>query len=661
MKPDDRPARSKSPRQPTRESTQRLSSHSKRDGSADRRLVDRRRSAWAGAALVGLALLAYSPIVQAGWAGFDDNRWIVDNQALRSWDGLRQIWFVPSASQQYYPLTVTTHWIERHLWGDHPLGYHLVSVLLHATSAVLAWRVLLRLGLPGAWLAAAIFAVHPVCVESVAWVSERKNVLSLALGLASLLCYLRFQPLDTDDGDAAASPDADPRRWKFYALSLAFFIAALASKTVVVTLPAVLMVLLWWRRRLSWRTALPLLPMFGLSLLFGAATAWLEATQVGAVGADYEYTLVERVLIAGRAVWFYAGKDIWPYPLVFFYPFWNVNPRDWAPYLYPLGAALVVAGLWLARKKIGRGPLTATLIFIGILAPALGLVNLYYMQFSFVADHLQYHALLSLIALFTVGLMLLHRGDRTTTNANVASAGGIRVTGALILCALTALTMQRTTVYRNAETLYRDTLAGNPDNWQARINLSSELYKSDRDGEAAQMLREAAALRPNDANLLNNVGALLLSNDLPVPDARFAEAIGYLDAAALLTPDAIDPPLNLGTAWLQRGDAARALPYFQRALQIAPRNLKVHYGLGMALGLQGDWAAAASQFEKSLQIDPDYARGHYALGLANMKLKQREEAFKHLQRAIQLAPAMGDAKKAIEALESDQPESGGNK
>lgn len=610
--------------------------------------------------LVLLVGVAYAPIMQAEFSGFDDNRFIVDNPALRGWEGLRQIWLVPSASEQYYPVTVTTHWIEWQLWGNCPLGFHLVNVALHAISAVLAWRVLLRLSAPGAWLAATLFAVHPVCVESVAWVTERKNVLSLAFALAALLSYLHFEPLSADQPSAEDSTGARAR-WQYYLLSLALFITALASKTVVVTLPPVIMVLLWWRGKLSWETVRPLLPMFTVALAAGAMTTWLELTQVGAAGSDFAYSPVERLLIAGRAIWFYAAKDFWPHPLVFFYPKWDIRADDWRQYFYPAGAVAVLLSLWLGRKQLGRGPLAALLIFVGILLPALGLVNLYFMSFSFVADHLQYHAMLPLIALAMAGIVILYAGARLSPANKAVTAllengpRGMHITAALIISIMTILTVQRTTVYRNAETLYRDTLGGNPQSWQARINLARELYVTDREAEAAQMLREAAALRSNDPNLLNNIGVMLLTNHPTMSDEGFQQALGYLAAAARLSPGYPDPEVNQGNAWMLRQEPAKALPHFERARQITPNNVNVLYLLGMALGVGGDWSAAAVQFDAALKIDPSFANGHYGLGVAHANLGQRDAAIQDLQRALKHSPSMAAAQQMLEELQAKSP------
>ena len=229
-----------------------------------------------------MVLIAYAPTLDAQLI-WDDSENITANPTLRSWDGLRRMWFVPQSIQQYYPLMYTTYWVEYRLWGLSPRGYHLDNMLLHATAAVLLWRLLLRLAVPAAWFAAAIFALHPVQVESVAWVTERKNVLSLSLALAAMLWYLRFAPASPPAPSDASERDPAAARWGWYAAAFVTFALALLAKTVVLSVPAVLLVIYWWKRgRLSWRDVVPLIPWFALGLTLAAITLWMETHHVGA-------------------------------------------------------------------------------------------------------------------------------------------------------------------------------------------------------------------------------------------------------------------------------------------------------------------------------------------------------------------------------------------
>ena len=442
-------------------------------------------------ALALLVVAAYLPALHAGFI-WDDDAYVTANATLRTLDGLRRIWLEPGAVPQYYPLTFTSLWLDHHLWGVQPLGYHLVNVLLHGANVILVWVIGRRLALPGAWLAAAVFAVHPVHVESVAWVTERKNVLSGALYLAAFLAYLRAA------GGARAA----------YGLALGLFAGALLAKTVTCTLPVVLLLVLWWRRGRVDIT--PLIPFFVLGAASGLVTAWMEAHHVGATGALWRLSLLDRCLIAGRALWFYAGKLLWPHPLAFIYARWHVDAAVWWQYLFPLAAAATVAALHLARGRIGSGPLVAVLCYVATLAPALGFVNVYPMRYSFVADHFQYLASLPLIALAAAGATRLPRPQ---------------VIGAGVLLVLGALAWRQGLVYRDAETVWRDTLAKDPDSSMAHINLGMLLSDDGRVPEAIVHFREALRIDPEDGEAHDDLGNALAS------EGKLDEAIAEYGAA----------------------------------------------------------------------------------------------------------------------------------
>ena len=287
-------------------------------------------------AFVVMVFVAYQNVWSAGFIWDDDAHVIRPN--LRTLHGLWRIWSEPGATQQYYPFLYSAFWVEHRLWGDSALGYHLINLALHATAAGLLYQLLKRLAVPGALLAAAIFAVHPVCVETVAWISEQKNTLSTVFYLSAALVYLRYD---------------QERSIKYCFVSLGLFLLALASKSVTATLPAALLVIFWWKRgRLEWRRdVLPLVPWFLSGVGAGALTAWMEHSHVGASGSAYGLTLIERGLIAGRAICFYFGKFVWPANLMFNYPRWSVSPREWWQYLFPLAVAGAVFGAWAYRIR----------------------------------------------------------------------------------------------------------------------------------------------------------------------------------------------------------------------------------------------------------------------------------------------------------------------
>ena len=417
------------------------------------------------ALLVGLVLFAYMPALNGGLVWDDDAH--VTRPELQSWHGLERIWFELGATQQYYPLLQSAFWLEHRLWGDEVLGYHLMNVALHSASALLLLLLVRRLELPGAWLAAFLFALHPVHVESVAWISEQKNALSTVFYLAAALAYLRFDRT---------------RQHSHYFLATALFTAALLSKSVTATLPAALLLVLWWRRgRLDLKRDIrPLVPWLALGIAAGLFTAWVEQRFVGAHGAHFTLTLMERVLLAGRVIWFYLAKLAWPVNLMFVYPRWTINPGIWWQWLFPLGALALLAALWMLVARKGRGPLTAFLFFVGTLFPVLGFLNVYPFVFSFVADHFQYQASLGILVSAAWALTWMSRKAAWLPAAVVA--------------VLTLLTWNHGSVFRDAETLYRDTLARNPESWLAHNNLGSLLGKTP-DKSAEALTHVEAALR----------------------------------------------------------------------------------------------------------------------------------------------------------------------
>jgi hypothetical protein len=362
-------------------------------------------SYWA-TAIVVLTLFAYSPVMEAGYI-WDDDDYITQNQTLRSLEGLQKIWTERGAVPQYYPMVHTTYWIEYHLWGLNPKGYHVVNIILHGLNAILVGLILRQLQFPGYVLAAFLFAVHPVHVESVAWITERKNVLSGLFYLSSFIVFTKCFPAafaGSRRGEINTAAPADHRISRinglFYFFSLLLFVCALLSKTVTSSLPAALLLVMWWKRgRISWRPILALLPFFVLGVLLSLNTVWMEKNHVRAQGFEWSFSFVERCLIAGRALWFYAGKLFYPVKLSFIYPRWEINAQALWQYIFPVAALLVAAVFWKMRVKIGRGPLVAICFFGGTLLPALGFIDFYPMRYSFVADHFQYLASLGLIIL----------------------------------------------------------------------------------------------------------------------------------------------------------------------------------------------------------------------------------------------------------------------
>ncbi|HXI84071.1 MAG TPA: tetratricopeptide repeat protein [Verrucomicrobiae bacterium] len=545
------------------------------------------KDAWkapaAGAALIILlTVVAYLPALRGGFI-WDDDSYVTDNPTLRSLGGLEAIWFRPGVTYQYYPLVFTSFWAEYHLWGVRPFGYHLVNVLLHAANAVLLWRVLRRLGIAGSWWAAAIFALHPVTVESVAWVTERKNTLSGLFYLLAALAWLRFRPLTA--GEPARKSD-----WRFYWLALGLFVCALLSKTVTCSLPAVLLLLIWWKTgRLERRDGLALAPWFVLGAVAGFMTRWMEQHLV-AVGTDWNLSFVQRCLIAGRALWFYAGKLCWPRHLTFIYPHWEIDAGAAWQYSYPLAAVMVLVALWSLRARIGKGPLVAVLFFGITLAPALGFINVYPFRYSYVADHFQYLAGIGLIALAVGACAAVFQ------QAGQRCRGLGPLAGSIVLLLLGTATWGQAHAYRDLETLWRDTVAKNPDAWLAHNNLGTVFRQADKPEEAIEQFQQALQIKPDLAEAHYNLGVTLAQLD------RFQEAIGHYDEALRLKPDFAEAHYNLGVALAESGRVPEAMKHWEQALRIKPDYAEAHFNLGLMLAAQGRTTEASQHYRKALDL-----------------------------------------------------------
>jgi Tfp pilus assembly protein PilF len=563
---------------------------------------------WRSGLIVLLVILAYLPARRNGFI-WDDDSYVTENPTLHDLGGLQRIWFEVGAVPQYYPMVHTMFWLEYHLWGLNPLGYHLINVLLHAAAAILLWQVLRRLQIRGAWLAAVIFALHPVEVESVSWITERKNVLSAVFYFAAALAYFRFV--------AWAEPGGQNRhRCYWYWGALVLFLAALLSKTVACSLPAALLLVCWWKKgRVQWGDILPLLPFFVLGAGLGLLTAGMEKYHVGAQGADWSLTFADRCLIAGRALWFYAGKLTWPSHLTFIYPRWEIDPAVWWQWLFPVAALGVVAGLWLARRRMGNGPLVAVLFFAGTLGPALGFVNVYPMRYSFVADHFQYLAGISLITLCAAGLARIPR-----------------VFPAALVVLLGTLTWQQTGIYRNLEVLWRDTLAKNPDCWLAHNNLGIYLYHEGHIEEAMEHYHKAIQINPNRFETFYSLGVALAAQ------GRLDEAIENFRKAIQINPNYPYALNDLGNAFATKGQWDEAIENFRKAVQINPNFSRALNNLGVALTAQGQLDEAIENFRKAIQINPNSSGTLNNLGRALAAEGQFDEAIQNYRQAIQVDP-----------------------
>jgi hypothetical protein len=410
--------------------------------TADAATAKSRISLLAGAAvIILLTILAYLPVMRGGFF-WDDSALVTENPMVKAPDGLYRFWFTTEAAD-YYPLTSSFLWLEWRLWGNNASAYHVVNVLLHAVSAMLVWLTLRRLRIPGAWLAALIFAVHPVNVATAGWISEQKSTLSMLFYATAILLYLEF-----DEG----------RRWRWYTLSLAAFLLALLCKSAVVMLPVVLLASVWWTRgQVRRRDIACNLPFFALALVAGVATVWFQYGNAMHWQTVREADFAGRLAAAGWVPWFYFFKAVLPVHLMVVYPKWEIDPGrliSWLPGALLIGCYLV---FWRERKSWGRAALFGFGYFTATLFPVLGFFDQAFHHFSLVADHWQYYSIVGVIALGVAA------GERICRRIGGGSGSSVKVIASLaVLAALTVATWTRASLYADPNALWRDTIAKNP-------------------------------------------------------------------------------------------------------------------------------------------------------------------------------------------------------
>jgi len=553
-----------------------------------------RRACWLGLALTAITILAYLPVWHAGFI-WDDDSMLLNNPLIHQHYGWLRAWFT-RAADDFVPATVTSLWLEWHVWGANPLGYHLDNVLLHLGSALVLWRILLRLKVPGAWLAAAIFAVHPVNVESVAWVTQRKNTLTMLFFLAAIQFYLTFE-------------DSGRRRWLW--LSAGLYLLALAGKTAVVPLPLVLLGLAWWRRgHIRFQDVRHSLPFFALAAAGAATAIWIQrgATAGTVIRTDGFWS---RLAGAGWAVWFYLYKAVLPLNLAFVYPRWRIDDRSVLSYV-PLVLLLVTFGvLWRWRQRWGRAPFFGTFYYTLMLLPVLGFVNIFYMRYSLVADHWQYFAVIGPIALAAV---VLARQPWL---------------GVAVLLTLAALTWRQCEIYTDGQTLWQATLLLNPGCWMARVMLGVADEQQGRVEDAISQYEEALRLNPDATEAHVNLG------DIRMQMGQVDDAIGHFQDALRTKPGHAQAENNLGNALLQKGQLDDAIGHFQKALTIRPNYAKARNNLGNALLRQGNVAGAIDQFQQAVQEDAGDASVQN--NLAWLLATSADGSLRNGTRAVELA------------------------
>ena len=603
-------------------------------------------SPWMWGWLLALAVVAtYLPVWHAGFIWDDDGR-VWANPCVVGPLGLKEIWTTNSAD--ICPLVITAFWAEHALWGIAPLPYHLVNIALYAGCAVLLWRVLLGLRIPGAWAGAALWAVHPVQVETVAWVTEQKNTQSGVFFLLTILYYIRHLR------DSS-------QKWN-YALTLLFAALALASKSSTVVLPLVLGLCAWWiEGRFLWRNVGKLAPIAVMAIFPVLLTLWTQKLQFqDPETLQFARSFPERLATAGDAVWFYLGKLVWPHPLIFIYPRWQIDATSLISYLPLLAVIALLIFLWFQRGTWARPYFFAYAYFITALLPVLGLVDGFFWRYSLVGDHFQYLASMGPLALVGAGLSFIPLARQVQTGL-----------AAVLIVVLAAVSWQRTAVYQNINALWADTIAQNPACWMAYNNLGLTYYRKGDLDDAMAQYQKALAINPHLAEPHNNLGnalirqgkindalaeyeaALAIDPDLSraynnignalLQTGRIDEAIVRYKKALEIDPRSVDAYDNLGNALAQKGNFSEAIATYERALQIAPAHALAHDGLGNALNQSGRVDDAIGEYQTALRIDPAYVAAHNDLGVTLLQKSRVDEAIAQFQSAVATNPNAADA------------------
>lgn len=579
------------------------------------------------ALLLGLLFFVFLPALNGG-AILEDGAHVTRPE-LQNWQGLGRIWFQPGTTEEYAPLVHSAFWVEYQLWGNSVLWYHVTNLLLHACSAFLLVMLLRRLGLAAAaWPAAFLFALHPVNVESVAWITEQQNALSTVFYLASALVFLRFDQR-FDRG----------RKRSDYFIALALFLAALLSKPVTATLPFALMAILWWKHgRLDReRTVRPLAPWVALGVAAEVFAVWAEHRALGSLSSHVTLPGVGRFLLAGRAIAFYFAKLIWPVNLMFVYPRWTIDTKVAWQWLFPLGLIAIGMGLWMLRKRT-RAPFTVFLFVVATLLPVVGLFDLYPFVYSFVGDHYAYLASLGIAV--PAGWVLSWAAQRAAAVPVVAVG------------LLTLLAWNHSGAFGSPEALYSDTITRNPESWMAHTNLGVLLSRiPGRSADAMSHMQTAVRLNPNSAEAHINLG--VFTSDIR---GRMQDAIAEYRIALRLDPNSAMAHNMLGNALAEvPGGVPEAIEEYRAALRIDPRYAEAHNDLGSTLSQTGHPDEAVTELRAAVILNPSLAEAQANLGVALTKRgdAEAEEAVQHLQIALQLRPDMGTVRQLLSRMQQE--------
>ena len=556
-----------------------------------------------------ICVSVYLPAFQGGFVWDDES--MLTNNIIHENNGLYRTWFTTEQTN-YWPITWTTYWLEHNLWGLNPIGYHITNILIHIACSLLIWRILVLLKIPVPWLAALIFAVHPVNVESVAWIAQRKTILAMLFFLITILLYLKFE----------GSND-----YLLYWLSAGTFTLAMLSKGSVVGLPIVLLLIIWWQRgTITRRDILHTLPFFAISAVMSCVEIWFQTNRAIGEGIVRNENFLARVSAAGMAVWFYIYKAISPLNLAFIYPRWQINTTNllsYVPAALLLGLFLL---LWRYRRTWARPLLFALTYNVAMLFPILGFFTIYFMKYSFVADHYQYVSIISIVSPITAAgyFIAIHFGT--------ARMSLVKVIAALIVITLGILTWRQCYIYKDEKILWNDTLRKNPNCAMVHYNLANVLRSEGKFDEAVSQYRNAIFIDPDYTKAYNNLGVALESQ------GKFDDALLNFNYALKLNPDYSDVHHNIAALLQSQGKVDEAAGHLLQALKINPDDFEAHYNIAAIFESQGKFDEAISHYQQALRIRPDYAHAHNNLAVILKAHGRLDDAASHYLLALKAKP-----------------------
>ncbi|HTV48200.1 MAG TPA: tetratricopeptide repeat protein [Phycisphaerae bacterium] len=612
-----------------------------------------------------LCFIFYWPLRHAGYI-WDDYGWVLNNDFIYHWSGLWYIWFDPRASIQYYPVTFTVFLLEYKLWGLAAEPFHFANIAMQACNAIILWRLLRRLDLKCAWMAAAIFAIHPVQVETVGWVAEQKTLLSAGLGFLAAMLWLQWA------GVGPSSNASIKSKRKIYVAATLFYVLALLAKTDVCTFPVVLLLILWWKHHsITKREILAAIPWLILGLVAACMTIFVEHGQAGANGENFTFSFAQRLIIAGKDIWFYPTKLFWPHPLLEVYPRWDVGNISGWDYIYPLSALGVLFTLFLLRKQIGRGSFTAAAFYVITLSPLLGFISFYTMKYTFVADHYQYIPCIGLIVLVIepIARFLSSRASKMTLKILSPMVQQAVVYGpAMFFCAVALavlgnITYAQSKIYSPPINVWFNVLNHEPDSWLAMEEIGACYHDAGDSAEALRYCTQAYNLTHGSEYVVDeDMGDLSfegLHPDLAAAAFYYREA---LNAEPRHEPSVI---IKLVHCYEELKNFQQAAVDLQKGLKEYPQSAALHFEWGYLLWIGGYYGDAAEEFKQVVEYEPDNVLGMYNLALLMERLNKTQEAQDYYQRALELSPnfglghydygrfllAQGQASEAVEELQ----------